>query len=629
MAEGVLGGLVGGEDEGPEPEAGIEAKLSAEAFAAAVAADLANYDPGVARATEAFLERQASLLKSQDDQLNAERAVRLAHLHSQSLEGRIRRVGQRIRVGMQIFVAVIATVIGLGLLVMLLDAFTSRSVVVNAFKAPAALAGRGLTGDVVASGVLDGLQKLQTATRTPTKILNTTSAWASDVKIEVPETGVSIGEINRLLHQRFGHDVHIDGDLIQTGTDGLTLTVRGDGVPAKSFTGGADDLEKLSTEAAEYIYGRSQPIQYATYLQDADRMAEEVAFTREAYARATTETERATLAKYLADGYAGLNEPAEAVEQYRLVLASLPRHSSFWWKTWADMLSELPYTNGEEGAWREGRRFLSEANAAPDNARPPPYDFGAAAQLVWDMPLELKTTLADAGRTGGAGMSSFSAGPALADIYALMHDPEQAARAISRSDPNDYLTKAEAPLLKGYTALDKGDAAGAIAPLEAFAKIWRADPNLKNYYIDSLCFLGLAYGLNGASAKAEAVFKEAGPWSLCYAFHGDVLAHAGDVAGAQRVWSEGLRLAPDLPTVYLHRGRYELDHGDLNGAAADFSTASAKAPHFADPLKAWGDLLGREGQWKLALAKYDEALKYAPAWAELHQVRDAAATHPH
>lgn len=52
-----------------------------------------------------------------------------------------------------------------------------------------------------------------------------------------------------------------------------------------------------------------------------------------------------------------------------------------------------------------------------------------------------------------------------------------------------------------------------------------------------------------------------------------------------------------------------------------------QGPHFADPLKAWGDLLAREGRWKNALAKYDEALKYAPAWAELRQARDTAAAH--
>jgi hypothetical protein len=45
----------------------------------------------------------------------------------------------------------------------------------------------------------------------------------------------SIGEISRLLRERFGHDLHIDGDLIETVTGGLTLTVRGNGVPPKDL----------------------------------------------------------------------------------------------------------------------------------------------------------------------------------------------------------------------------------------------------------------------------------------------------------------------------------------------------------------------------------------------------------
>jgi hypothetical protein len=46
------------------------------------------------------------------------------------------------------------------------------------------------------------------------------------------------------------------------------------------------------------------------------------------------------------------------------------------------------------------------------------------------------------------------------------------------------------------------------------------------------------------------------------------------------------------------------------------STASLnQAPHWADPLKAWGDVL----------AKYDEALKYAPNWKQLKEAREAAA----
>jgi predicted negative regulator of RcsB-dependent stress response len=42
-----------------------------------------------------------------------------------------------------------------------------------------------------------------------------------------------------------------------------------------------------------------------------------------------------------------------------------------------------------------------------------------------------------------------------------------------------------------------------------------------------------------------------------------------------------------------------------------------KGPHWADPLKAWGDVLAKQGKTKEALAKYEEALKYAPNWKEL------------
>ena len=65
----------------------------------------------------------------------------------------------------------------------------------------------------------------------------------------------------------------------------------------------------------------------------------------------------------------------------------------------------------------------------------------------------------------------------------------------------------------------------------------------------------------------------------------------------------------------------------LDGAERLFRTASEMGPRFADPLKGWGDVLAREGRWNEALAKYDEALKAAPAWAALRQARDAAAQH--
>ena len=57
----------------------------------------------------------------------------------------------------------------------------------------------------------------------------------------------------------------------------------------------------------------------------------------------------------------------------------------------------------------------------------------------------------------------------------------------------------------------------------------------------------------------------------------------------------------------------------LAGAISKLSDANRRGPHWADPLKQWGDILLRQGQRKDALVKYNEALKYAPHWAELKQ----------
>jgi tetratricopeptide (TPR) repeat protein len=86
---------------------------------------------------------------------------------------------------------------------------------------------------------------------------------------------------------------------------------------------------------------------------------------------------------------------------------------------------------------------------------------------------------------------------------------------------------------------------------------------------------------------------------------------------------------PDLPGAYYSWGVALLKHGDLDGALAKLKDANQKdanqkGPHWADPLKAWGDVLAKRGQVKEALVKYDEARKYAPNWETLIEARVAA-----
>lgn len=596
---------------------------NADGLAAALAVDAIRHRKPVSPEVANYLERQASLAAKQEKIVDLQLTGHAAEARRTRRSARLKHATDSLKLAFQVCITTAAFAVGTGLVLMVVDAVRSQSVVVDAFKAPSEFAARGLTGDVVASDVLDGLQKLKDATRGPSQGLKTKSAWSSDIKIELPETGVSIGEIQKLVKERFGHDVHIGGDLVQTSNGGLALTVRGDDVPAQTFTGGVDDVDKLAVKAAEYIYGRSQPWLYAVYLATNGRDADAIAFLPGAFGRATSDAQRADFANVWGVAYNDLNKPTQSIAKYRLAMSLSPPQSTIWWKAWGNILIEVSLADGEEQSWKESMKFLQAAQDAPSAKKPELRFSNAASGIVWDLPLALQASLQDASRNGGAGASSLPEGPSIADTYALMHDPAQAERYMVASDPDDQSTKIEADLIQAYAALDHGDGAAAIPPMEAYYKVWLADPSVQ-IAADSPCFLGLAYGLVGRINEAEAVFKRIGAWSRCYAFRGDVLAHAGDVAGAQRVWAEGLRIAPDMMPVYLHRGLFELSNGDLRAAQADFAIAHAKAPHYADPLKGWGDVLARAGRWSDAVVKYDEALKYAPAWSELREARHAA-----
>jgi hypothetical protein len=54
-----------------------------------------------------------------------------------------------------------------------------------------------------------------------------------------------------------------------------------------------------------------------------------------------------------------------------------------------------------------------------------------------------------------------------------------------------------------------------------------------------------------------------------------------------------LKLGPSIPSGYYSWGLALAKHGNLDGAAAQFKEANRHGPHWADPLKAWGDVLAK------------------------------------
>jgi hypothetical protein len=156
-----------------------------------VAAIASRQDPEVARKTVEFLSRQSQLLETQNKHLEEEHPTRLHYLRGQAREVDIRRFALRLRVGLQIFLVLVATVVGIGVLIMIRDAMEDHGLVVEAFSVPPDLARDGLTGEVVATRFLDKLQAMQIATTSERPADSYQYNWGSDIKVEIPETGLS------------------------------------------------------------------------------------------------------------------------------------------------------------------------------------------------------------------------------------------------------------------------------------------------------------------------------------------------------------------------------------------------------------------------------------------------------
>ncbi len=619
MGDGLLGGVLGEEAENPEIES-AGANAATEAFAAAVAAKLAGNDPQVAQETVCFLRKQAQLLETQNRHLEGEYAARLHLLQGQAAEVDLRRFGLRLRVAFQLFLALAVTALGAAAILFVHDAATSRRVVIDPFRSPAGFPTRGVDGEVLASGLLDELTRLQNATRSTSAARNLTGAWANDIKVDVPETGVSIGEISRLLTRRFGKDVHIDGDLTETASGGLELTVRGDGVPPRNFTGGLADLQHLLVAAAEYVYSKSQPARWSAYLNNVGRDQETIAFVA-ANLTAVEPSERPKLLNAWAIALQNTGgSPTEALSLFRAAVRLQPDY----WTAHQNVQNSLLLLGKEEDAWLAAQEMTRIAGGRPGRA--PEEFYNNLDLLTWNVRAMLLANLASAEATEGVGTSAVAAGTANADFYARLHDPEAAELALKTTlqDPHDPTIAAMTHFVRGRLASERGDHARAAEEMRAFGVAFK-DPIVASNYAGYDCWIAPELEAVGQKQEADDLLRSAGAHVDCYRFRADILNARGDWAGAQRAYAAAVALAPDLPAAYYSWGVALQSHGDLATAATKFKAAHERGPHWADPLKVWGDELFKQGEIAEARAKYDEAVQYAPNWKELKAARAALA----
>jgi hypothetical protein len=107
--------------------------------------------------------------------------------------------------------SIIACSVVIGLAILVWDAAHDTGLVIESFAAPPDLAQRGMTGQVVANQLLDEIADIQISADTPRPAASYANNWGDDLTVEIPETGVSIGELDRFLRAKLGHITRIKG----------------------------------------------------------------------------------------------------------------------------------------------------------------------------------------------------------------------------------------------------------------------------------------------------------------------------------------------------------------------------------------------------------------------------------
>ncbi len=641
MADDLLGGVLGGEDEQPDSEAS-QALTGAEAFAAATASRLTGDDPGVARKTEVFLEKQALLLDTQRQHLQDEHASRLIHLRLTVSAAKRKRYADYMRNGFYTCIALIALGVLLAAIRMTAEAMRDHGLVVENFTVPSDFAARGITSQALAEDLASRVAAIRATTNrhSLTYSSDVRADQAATLKVQIPETGISVDELDRFLHRWLGHQTVVNGELREEAGGAISLVLHIAGADPIVVSGTSTDLDRLVQAAAEKAFAVFSPGQDIIYLWATGHPAEAYAaaqrFVHGAGVAAEPPWEQAGEYSLLS---AADPDPRRALSEELLAIDADPPWLAAW--IMAPRLSkDLGY---DEAALGFARKMLGTKRQDQ-----PAADQDAYPWLIAQGHIDIDEATRDfAALRSDYEVADQRPDVQLADRYAehahvagLLHDEAVAqhelALALTAGPLDSTVLQARWDVSSSAGNWpDALDAAKALVAQEEAQKAAAPSPEftafpelaLETQYDPLLAY---AEAMTGDTASATALIAQT-PTDcyLCVRMRARIAAAAGDPATADRWFAEAVRQAPDLPMAYYEWGQALLARGDLAGAARELSLAHDKGPHWADPLKAWGDVLAKQDHWSDAVAKYDEALTYAPNWVALKQARDAAAAKQH
>jgi tetratricopeptide (TPR) repeat protein len=622
--EGVLGGAEAGDREG---EAG---GVSIDPSAAAAAMDAAKTDPALAAEATAYFRKQSCLVDLQIKHFDEERRLGIAAARRKRYADRIRNMLATLVAGAAL--CVVAAIVG-----MVWSAVNDHGLIIEAFSAPPDLAEKGLTGEVVATRFLDKLRAMQTATESERPADSYQHNWGSELKVEIPQTGLTFGEFGRLLRDKFGRVSHLTGEVIRTPA-GLSLTARfGDESP-ESFTGQESEIDDLTRKAAEAIYRISQPYRFAEFLFGHGRNTEALNVISE-LALNGPRSERGWA--YAQWGTLDLNVKGDTSRAATHCLAGLAYSDASTVPAEICLVNSAVWAGHDEKALEYSRKLTVHAQKRAPGITDAYFENNKIISTAYQASIEgdIQKSAKDFTLAESAPeyLGTVKLAPALAaTAYAMNHDPDSASKILERMEPTDDSSFLQLDALSAFTALPvfwidaaKKDWPAALADarkcdawLDVHATTDKVLGLLRPVWIQPLEALAMAKSGDAASAEALIAMTPLDCY-LCARVRGQIAATKHDWRSAEQWFTEAVRQAPSLPFAFSEWGEMRLSKGDIAGAIEMFDTANRKSPHYADALKGWGDALAGQRKWDAAREKYNDALNYAPNWKELKDGRDA------
>jgi tetratricopeptide (TPR) repeat protein len=570
-----------------------------------------------------YLRKQSRLVDLQIDTLQKQDEFETSHL-------RWRRFNDQMKGAMQIMAVAIGALFVFGIGAALWSAAHDDGVVIEAFNVPPDMQARGLTGSVVSSMLLDKLTDLQAHTdsaRAP-------SSYASkgdDIKVQIPDTGISISEAYRYLVGWLGHATHISGDVYRSAR-GITIVVRTSGNPGASFDGSEDRLNDLMVHAAEAVYRQTQPFRYGVHLLNYGRFAEADAVFGDLVANGPAMEKpwayavwmypaisKGDLATAIARTHTGAAlDPHNLLAQVNVSqIEAIAGHDEQELKY--DYAAKAAYAAGGGEQIRPSAR-ISMMRTADSNVAEETGDYRAAIA-------QYDQQLAEPDFNG----SHWSVTYLKSAYLALMHDVPASRRALGGyADMTLFVhanigagwngTNMDFPQFEQFAEL--GDWAAARKDAEQVAASPAANASTETLTARVMLTprIALAQAKTGDFAAAWAeIAKTPLDCYRCAHVRGQIAAMQRDWNASAQWFARAVALAPSIPFAYAEWGQMLMAKGDLDGAVVKFETAHANGPRYADPLEMWGEVLIRKNRSDLALAKFEEAAKYAPAWGRLHR----------